>query len=158
MGWLSTATNACEQVGKALYASLGSYGKHWLERIKVEQSTINMIEACDTTMDTVIETIGKVNDIGEEVNQTKIHASVPRSNSNEANGIASHNQPDYLHVFDSRTWKVHNIPVLAGFVRGSDLSTITAPIPDRDGRMQKLAVLDPGFQHTACRESAITLM
>ena len=120
--------------------------------------TINMVEAHDTTMDTLKETIGKVSDVGEQVNQTKIHASLPQSNSNEANGIASQNQADYLHVFDSRTWKVHNIPVLDGFVRGSDLSTITAPIPDRDGRMQKLAVLDPGFQHTACKESAITLM
>jgi hypothetical protein len=150
VGWLSTETKACGQVGKASYALLGTYEK--------QSCAINMVEARDTIMHTVIETISKVNDVGEEFNQTKTHASPPQGNSNETNGIASHNQSDYLHVFDSRTWKIHNIPILDGFVRGSDLSTITAPIPGQDGRMQKLAVLDPGFQHTACKESAITLM
>jgi citrate synthase len=61
-------------------------------------------------------------------------------------------------VLDSRTGKVYNIPISDGFVRGSDLSTIKAPIHEGDGRLQPLAVLDPGFQHTACKESSITLM
>jgi hypothetical protein len=65
---------------------------------------------------------------------------------------------DYLRVFDSRTRKLYDVPVSDGFVRGSDLSAITAPAAGGDGRLQKLAVLDPGFQHTACKESSITLM
>lgn len=65
---------------------------------------------------------------------------------------------DHLKVLDSRTGKVYNIPISDGFVRGSDLSTIKAPIHEGDGRLQPLAVLDPGFQHTACKESSITLM
>ena len=118
-----------------------------------------MLDTRDVTiMDTVVETINKVNNVGEEFNQTKKHASPPQGISNQANGISSHDQAEFLHVFDSRTWKVHNIPVMDGFVRGSDLSTITAPMAGQDGRMQKLAVLDPGFQHTACKESAITSM
>ncbi|KAF1828253.1 citrate synthase [Decorospora gaudefroyi] len=65
---------------------------------------------------------------------------------------------DYLHVFDSRTCNIHHIPVSDGFVRGSDLSTIAAPVKGNSGRMQKLAVLDPGFQHIACKESGITFI
>lgn len=101
-----------------------------------------------TATETVQETIDKLKDVGKKVNPASV----------KTNGVASHNQPDYLHVFDSRTWKVYNIPVWDGFVHGSDLGTITAPVPGKDGRMQKLAVLDPGFQHTACKESSITLM
>ncbi|EME41512.1 hypothetical protein DOTSEDRAFT_73807 [Dothistroma septosporum NZE10] len=75
-----------------------------------------------------------------------------------ANGVNDHTEkPDYLYVFDSRTSKIHNLPVVEGFLRGSDLSSITAPIAGSEGtREQKLAVIDPGFQHTACKESSIT--
>jgi hypothetical protein len=87
-----------------------------------------------------------------------MHADRPHDTPNIANTPALHNRSDYLHVFDSRTCNIHHIPVSDGFVRGSDLSTISAPATNGSGRLQKLAVLDPGFQHTACKESAITFM
>ena len=117
-----------------------------------------MMEASATATNAVKETIGKLKDVSEKVNPTITNWSLPPGDSKEVNGNVSDNQPSYLHVFDSRTWKVHNIPVYDNFVHGSDLSTITAPIPGGDGRVQKLAVLDPGFQSTACKESSITLM
>ncbi|KAK7995577.1 citrate synthase-like protein [Apiospora arundinis] len=78
-------------------------------------------------------------------------------------GSAQDDLPDtkkseFLHIFDSRTSKAYNIPVSDGFVRGSDLSAITAPVAGNEERLQKLAVLDPGYQHTACKESSITLI
>lgn len=102
---------------------------------------------------TIQDAIDKVKDIAEKNKLNATKTSLPK-----VVNVTPLNQPDYLHVFDSRTWKIHNIPVSDGFVRGSDLSQITAPIPGEDGRMRKLAVLDPGFQHTACKESSITLM
>lgn len=100
----------------------------------------------------------KLTHIKEGINSATTQADPLQGKQNGANGTTSHTQADYLHVFDSRTWKIHNIPVLDGFVRGCDLGTITAPTPGRPESVQKLAVLDPGFQHTACKESAITLM
>lgn len=97
---------------------------------------------------------------GERVNgivattTTTTHASPAQG---KVNG-ASHDQLDHLQVLDSRTSKVYNIPISDGFVRGSDLSTIKAPISGEDGRLKSLAVLDPGYQHTACKESSITHM
>lgn len=80
------------------------------------------------------------------------NTSLPRDTA--VNDILS----DHLRVLDSRTGKIHNIPISDGFVLGSDLGSITAPIAGGNGHQQPLAVLDPGFQHTACKESAITLM
>ncbi|OCK73068.1 citrate synthase [Lepidopterella palustris CBS 459.81] len=65
---------------------------------------------------------------------------------------------DYLHIFDSRTRIGHNIPINDNFVRASDLSTISAPDAQDEQRPRKLGILDPGFQHTACKESGITLI
>lgn len=108
-----------------------------------------MIEVTSVSaMEPVQETVDKLKDVKEKVSLA----------TTRTNGVDSHDQKEYLHVFDSRTGKVYNIPVFDGFVRGSDLSTICAPKPGENGRMEKLAVLDPGFQHTACKESAITLM
>ena len=71
---------------------------------------------------------------------------------------------EFLHVVDSRTSKSYQIPISDHFVLGADLGKITCP-PKRhlDGGLEKapertLAVLDPGFQHTACKESGITYM
>lgn len=80
------------------------------------------------------------------------------SAQDKVNGDTNHDQPDHLEVLDSRTRKVYNIPITDGFVRGSDLGTIKAPISGGDGRLKSLAVLDPGFQNTACKESSITHM
>jgi len=65
---------------------------------------------------------------------------------------------DYLHIFDSRTKLGHNIPIHNNFVQAADLSTISVPDAHDPQRMRKLGVLDVGFQHTACKESGITLM
>lgn len=65
---------------------------------------------------------------------------------------------DYLHIFDSRTKLGHNIPIHNNFVKASDLSTVCAPDAQDSQRIRKLSVLDIGFQHTACKESGITLM
>lgn len=105
------------------------------------------------SFNTIQDAFDKVKDVAEKNKSSATRTGLP----NGVN-VASLNQPDYLHVFDSRTWKIHDIPVSDGFVRASDLSTITAPTPGEDGRVRKLAVLDPGFQHTACKESSITLM
>lgn len=81
----------------------------------------------------------------------------------QANDVATEMIGDYLHVVDSRTWKTYKIPISDNFVRASDLNVISAPEVRQSKesgaeRVRKLAVLDPGFQHTACKESGITLM
>lgn len=70
---------------------------------------------------------------------------------------------DCLHIVDSRTPKTYKFPIFDHFVRGVDLSAITCPEPrqgsgSRSGPERTLAVLDAGFQHTACKESSRTLM
>lgn len=118
-----------------------------------ETATINGVSVRDSGAPT-----------GERVNgnvaTTTITATATAQESpakDKVNG-AKHDRPDHLQVVDSRTNEVYNIPISDGFVRGSDLSTIKAPIPGGDGRLKSLIVLDPGYQNTACKESSITLM
>ena len=119
---------------------------HWLRKrlyLKFNMDTINEM----TTMGTACLHHNKAG--------TKVSGNGATTIS--ANG-ADHDESDHLRVLDSRTEKNYRIRILNGFIRGSDLGTITAPIPGGNGRLQPLAVLDPGFQHTACKESGITLM
>lgn len=109
-------------------------------------------------MDTIKGTTDRPEHISEMAHSTNMDANRSQNTPDTGNGSSSHKRADYLHVFDSRTCNIHHIPVSDGFVRGSDLGKITAPVKGSSGRLQKLAVLDPGFQHTACKESAITLM
>ncbi|ERF69133.1 hypothetical protein EPUS_01089 [Endocarpon pusillum Z07020] len=94
---------------------------------------------------------------------TNLKMNGVKTQANEENGVATEIIGDYLHVLDSRTWKTYKIPISDNFVRASDLSVISAPEVRQSKesgaeRVRKLAVLDPGFQHTACKESAITLI
>jgi hypothetical protein len=109
-------------------------------------------------MATVNGAVGKPQHISEMIESTKMNGNQAQDAAGRVDTPVSSDTPDYLHVFDSRTCNIHHIPVSDGFVRGSDLSTIAAPVKGNSGRMQKLAVLDPGFQHTACKESGITFM
>lgn len=69
---------------------------------------------------------------------------------------------EYLHVVDSRTNRKYEIPINDNFVLAADLNRIVvAGNRDGHGNEQKkhaLRILDPGFEHTACMESAITFL
>ncbi|ROW11150.1 hypothetical protein VMCG_01542 [Cytospora schulzeri] len=101
------------------------------------------------------QAVGKLDGNLATTTITAIPTALESPTQDNANGA---NQADHLEVLDSRTGQVYSIPVSDGFVRGSDLSTIKAPIPGTEGRLRSLAVLDPGFQNTACKESSITLI
>lgn len=103
-------------------------------------------------------TVCKPQHISKMIEPAKISGIQTQDTPDIANITISNQPPEYLRIFDSRTCNIHHIPIVDGFVRGSDLSTIIGPVNGSKGRLQKLAVLDPGFQHTACKESDITFM
>ncbi|KJX94288.1 citrate synthase like protein [Zymoseptoria brevis] len=72
---------------------------------------------------------------------------------------------DFLQVLDSRTGEKYDVPVSDNFVLAADLAQIKGPVSggkkqQKSGpeNLQKLRILDVGFQHTACKQSSITLI
>lgn len=82
-----------------------------------------------------------------------------QASAKPANGHDTDAGQDHLHVVDSRTSKTYDIPISDHFIMGTDLGKITCPAESQPGAPERtLGMLDPGFQHTACKESGITHM
>ena len=110
-------------------------------------------------LDNIAERLSTTNGSESTTNESATQAPIKAANGHDTNP-----GQDHLHVVDSRTSKTYDIPISDHFILGTDLGKITCPAESQPGAEsgsapeRPLGMLDPGFQHTACKESGITHM